>query len=186
MRIGGTRAEPGGGAPRPTGVRSGLLAAAGGVVLLAAACSSGAPGRACTAVGPPFGLTFDMSALNTPPQPASSALVADYCADDACMSTYVRLFSADPAITGGSDTSGAFVFDPGMSATPSARLRLHEEGGPVVREVSTPVTARAVTSDVNGPGCTSQGHWGAVRVEADGTLTDVSAGTPLPASLQPR
>ena len=166
-------------------VRTPLLAASGSALLLLTACVGPGSG-VCTAIGPPFGLTFDMTALNDPPQPADSPLVADYCADDACQGTYVRLFSADPAITGGSDMTGAFVFDPGMSATPSARLRLHEEGGPVVREVSTPVAARAVTSDVNGPGCTSQGHWGAVRVEPDGTLTDVSASTPLPASLQLR
>ncbi|NAZ74307.1 hypothetical protein GTQ99_02555 [Kineococcus sp. T13] len=154
--------------------------------MLLTACSSGMTAQACTAIGPPFGLTFDMRALNDPPQPPDSPLVADYCADDACQGTYVRLFTADPAITGGADMSSAFIFDLDMSAAPTAHLRLHDEGGPVVREVSVPVAARAVSSDVNGPRCTSDGYWGAVRVEPDGSLSDVTATTPLPASLQLR
>ncbi|GAB3598895.1 hypothetical protein GCM10027586_01210 [Kineococcus gypseus] len=110
----------------------------------------------------------------------------DYCADDACRDTCVRSFSTDPAITGGGEVSDAFVFDFHMARTPTAHLRLHDEGGPVVREVSVPVAAVAVSSDVNGPGCTDEGYWGAVRVQRDGTLIDVTATTPLPASLQRR
>ncbi|PPK95340.1 hypothetical protein CLV92_106161 [Kineococcus xinjiangensis] len=168
-------------------MRAHVLAASGAaLLLLATACAGPLPGVACTSVGPPFGLTFDMTALNGPPQPADSPIVADYCADDACQGTYVRLFSADPAVTGGGDMRSAFIFDPDMTATPTAHLRLHDEGGPVTRAASTAVAARAVSSDVNGPGCIAEGHWGAVRVEPDGSLTDVTATTPLPESLQPR
>ncbi len=49
-----------------------------------------------------------------------------------------------------------------------------------------PVAALAVSSDINGPGCIDEGYWGAVRVQPDGTLIDVTATTPLPASLKPR
>ncbi|GAB7191171.1 hypothetical protein NUM3379_18780 [Kineococcus sp. NUM-3379] len=167
-------------------MRTPFPVASGAALLLLTACAGPGSGVACSAVGPPFGLSFDMTALNTPPLPADSPLVADHCADDTCHSTYVRLFSADPAVTGGGDTRSAFVFDPDMTATPTAHLRLHDEGGPVTREVGTPVAARAVSSDVNGPGCTAEGHWGAVRVGPDGSLTDVTATTPLPESLQPR
>ncbi|GAA0314977.1 hypothetical protein [Kineococcus aurantiacus] len=154
--------------------------------MLTSACAGGTAGRACTAIGPPFGLSFDMTALNTPPQPVDSPLVADYCADDICQGIYVRLLSTDLAITGGADTAGAFIFDLEVSTAPTAHLRLHDVGGPITREVSVPVAAVAVSADVNGAQCRSEGYWGAVRVEPDGTLVDVTSTAPLPASLQPR
>lgn len=179
------RPEPWDGGGRPRSVHRRHLAAVGGSLLLLTGCS-GLDSKACTAIGPPFGLTFlDVASLNEPAQPADGPVMVDLCADDVCEGTYVRTLGADPAATGGDEIADPLVFSTGMGATPTAHLRLHDDGGPPLREVSTPVAARAVSSDVNGPECLSQGYWGAVRVAPDGTLVDVTADTPLPGSLQP-
>lgn len=141
------------------------------------------PEFACTLIGPPFGVAFDLSALAGAPQPAGNPRVADYCADDVCQSVEVRLFG-----TAAEDVDPSALFVPVWDgpAPATAHLRLHDEGGAVTREVSAPLRARAVTSDVNGPRCLAEGHWAAVRVGPDGALTDVTASTPLPESLQER
>ncbi|MFB9377173.1 hypothetical protein ACFFKU_01795 [Kineococcus gynurae] len=130
------------------------------VLLLTSACSRGATEYACTLIGPPFGLEFDLTAVNVPAQPVDSPLVVDVCADDVCQSRRVRDLVTDPAAPAGVDTGRKFVFDLDMSATPTAYLRLHDEGGPVLREVEVTVEALAVSSDVNGERCRSHGFWG--------------------------
>ncbi len=90
-----------------------MAAGAGvGLLLLAGACFGLGSAKACTEVGPPFGLTFvQMRALNEPPLAPDDPLVVDYCADDVCRGAYVRSFSTDPAITGGEEVGDAFMFD---------------------------------------------------------------------------
>ncbi|PRY12199.1 hypothetical protein CLV37_111156 [Kineococcus rhizosphaerae] len=154
------------------------------LVVAASACSHLDPGVACTTLAPPFGLVFDLSALSDVAQGPSGPRSADYCLDDVCRSVRLRLFTG-PVENRTKDPSALFISDRDMTADPTAQLRLRDGADSITQTASTPVTPREVTSDVN-PGCATTGRWAVVRWEAGGSLVDVTATSPLPATLHPR
>ncbi|GAA0312295.1 hypothetical protein GCM10009528_32240 [Kineococcus aurantiacus] len=161
-------------------------AVAGTCVLVVAtsACSSLDPAASCTSLTPPFGLAFDLSALGDVAQSPTGPRTADYCLDDVCRSVPLRLFTG-PVEQRTKDPSALFITDRAMSVDPTAQLRLRDAADSITQTASTAVRPREVTSDVN-PECATTGRWGVVRWEADGGLTDVTATSPLPATLHAR